>query len=188
MSSITEALPLSELHQNGSPDSQIQQSTLELRPITRQRQAIVLLSSFLTICITIGFNQSYGVFQNYYTSPGQTMLPKPTTNEGALIAFVGTLGSGLTWAGSILVNPLMERLDKEGVRWVGVVGVVCMSAGFGLASLSTEVSLARFPCPPCHFFRGQGPSKCGKHMAEKPMNRFWRLVLSNLDREERRML
>ena len=42
------------------------------------------------------------------------------------------------------MNPLTERLDNHGMRWVSVVGVICMSLGFGLASLSTEVSSA--PC------------------------------------------
>ncbi|KAJ8064672.1 hypothetical protein OCU04_006993 [Sclerotinia nivalis] len=77
-------------------ESQSPQNTFELRPITRQRQIIILISSFLTICITIGLNQSYGVFQSYYISPTQTMLPRTTGNEGALVAFVGTIGSGLT--------------------------------------------------------------------------------------------
>ncbi len=119
-----------------------------LRPVTPRRQALILLSSFLTICVTIGFNQSYGVFQSYYTSPGQTLLRQPPATaatvaadartQGAWIAFVGTLGAGLTWAGSVAVNPLMARVRD--VRWLTVAGVVCMSAGFGLASLASEVS------------------------------------------------
>jgi hypothetical protein len=110
-----------------------------LRPITPRRQAFILLSSFLTICITIGFNQSYGVFQSYYTSPGQTLLPEDAQDQSAWIAFVGTLGAGLTWGGSIVINPLMARVRD--VRWLTVTGVVCMSAGFGLASFGREVSL-----------------------------------------------
>jgi hypothetical protein len=50
---------------------------------------------------------------------------------------VGTLGAGLTWGGSIVVNPLMARVRD--VRWLTVSGVVCMSAGFGLASFGREV-------------------------------------------------
>ncbi|KAH8593559.1 MFS monocarboxylate transporter-like protein [Bisporella sp. PMI_857] len=111
----------------------------ELWPITRQRQMLVLISAFLTTAITIGFNQAYGVFQSYYISPTQTMLPKSTSRDGALVAFVGTLGYGLTWGGSIFVNPVMARLGVRGTRWLGITGVVGMSAGFGLASLSTQV-------------------------------------------------
>jgi hypothetical protein len=115
------------------------QSPDNLRPITARRQALILLSSFLTICITIGFNQSYGVFQSYYTSAAsQTLLPPEDARaQSAWIAFVGALGAGLTWGGSIVVNPFMARVRD--VRWLTVVGVVCMSAGFGLASFGTEV-------------------------------------------------
>jgi hypothetical protein len=115
-----------------------------LRPITPRRQALILLSSFLTICITIGFNQSYGVFQSYYASPSQTLLPADAQAQSAWIAFVGTLGAGLTWGGSIVINPLMARVRD--VRWLTVTGVVCMSAGFGLASFGREVSLGVCLC------------------------------------------
>jgi hypothetical protein len=117
-------------------------SAPDLRPITRQRQILVLISSFLTIIMTIGFSQAYGVFQSYYTSPTQTLLSTNSTS-GALVAFVGTLGYGLTWGGSIVVNPIMARLERrfgaKGTRGLGVLGSVLMSLGFGLASLSTEV-------------------------------------------------
>lgn len=126
---------------DSSPDHASPSQTQDnLRPITPRRQALILLSSFLTICITIGFNQSYGVFQSYYTSPGQTLLPEVAQDQTAWIAFVGTLGAGLTWGGSIVVNPLMARVRD--VRWLTVTGVVCMSAGFGLASFGREVSSA----------------------------------------------
>lgn len=65
------------------------------------------------------------------------MLPPDAQSQSALIAFVGTLGAGLTWGGSIVVNPLMARVKD--VRYLTVGGVLCMSAGFGLASLSTQV-------------------------------------------------
>jgi drug/metabolite transporter (DMT)-like permease len=133
-----------QLTQHGSPiiidppESPDNASTShELRPVTQRRQILILLSSFLTICITIGFNQSYGVFQSYYTSSEQDMLPPDAQSQSALIAFVGTLGAGLTWGGSIVVNPLMARVKD--VRYLTVGGVLCMSAGFGLASLSTQV-------------------------------------------------
>jgi hypothetical protein len=120
----------------------------ELRPMTKQRQILVLISSFLTICITIGFNQSYGVFQSYYISPTQTMLPKSTSKDSALVAFVGTLGTGLTWGGSIIVNPIIARLGIKGIRGISVLGVLFMSLGFGLASLGTQVAYhPPFHCP-----------------------------------------
>lgn len=117
----------------------------ELLPITRKRQILILISGFLTICITIGFNQSYGVFQNYYISPTQTMLQGPTGNDSALVAFVGTLGAGLTWGGSIFVNPTMARMGVKGTRGLGILGVFFMSLGFVLASFSTQVSPSYYP-------------------------------------------
>lgn len=143
MSQTISETELSLQHPSPTPnpdrDDSPSQPQDNLRPITPRRQALILLSSFLTICITIGFNQSYGVFQSYYTSPGQTLLPEDSQAQTALIAFVGTLGAGLTWGGSIVVNPLMVRVRD--VRWLTVTGVVCMSAGFGLASFGREVSL-----------------------------------------------
>ncbi|KAM3075543.1 hypothetical protein ACMFMG_007685 [Clarireedia jacksonii] len=149
MASTTSNYPLAELQRPSQPgdehlplhDAAISQpqDAIELRPITRQRQILVLISSFLAICITVGLNQSYGVFQSYYISPTQTMLPKSTINDGALVAFIGTLGSGLTWAGSIVVNPMMTRLGDQASKYICGVGVVCMSLGLGLASLGTQV-------------------------------------------------
>ena len=130
------SIPLVE---SDASDQPTRNSTTELRPITKQRQAIVLISSFLTICITIGLNQSYGVFQSYYTSAAQTMLPQSTKKNSALVAFVGTLGYGLTWVGSIVVNPAMARMGLRGTRNLCVIGVFTMSLGLGLASLSTQV-------------------------------------------------
>ena len=73
-------------------------------------------------------------------SSSQTMLPESTKNDGALVAFVGTLGYGLTWAGSIVVNPMISRVGAKGARWISVSGVLCMSLGFALASLSRQAS------------------------------------------------
>jgi MFS family permease len=109
-----------------------------LRPTTPRRQLLVLISSFLTICITIGLNQSYGVFQSYYISPSQTILPG-STSSSALTAFIGTLGSGLTWSGSLFINPVLARLDLMGTRCLCIAGVICMSLGLGVASLCTQV-------------------------------------------------
>src|ERR1700738_4337698 len=115
MSQATEEIDLASQpsDQENSPENAT--SSHELRPVTQRRQILILLSSFLTICITIGFNQSYGVFQSYYVSPSQDMLPPAAQSQSAWIAFVGTLGAGLTWGGSVVVNPLMARVRD--VRW-----------------------------------------------------------------------
>jgi hypothetical protein len=141
---------------SSSPNSSQPHLEEHLRPITPRRQALILLSSFLTICTTIGFNQSYGVFQSYYTSSSQTLLPASTQDQSAWIAFVGTLGAGLTWGGSVVVNPLMARVKD--VRVLTIVGVGCMSAGFGLASLGTEVSCEGFSLGCVTLFNPFSPS------------------------------
>ncbi|KAI1272299.1 major facilitator superfamily domain-containing protein [Xylaria sp. FL0933] len=131
--------------------------------IPRKKQIVVLLSAFATIALTIGYNQTFGVFQEYYLSPTQDVLvPGPASQASpstALLSFVGTLCYGLTWAGGILVNPVMSRLEY-GVwaptrpstrswrrrslrlltpRSITILGVLMMSTGFGLASLSASL-------------------------------------------------
>ncbi|RDW65273.1 hypothetical protein BP5796_09965 [Coleophoma crateriformis] len=106
-------------------------------PVTRQKQIVVLISSFLTIFVTIGLNQSYGVFQSFYVSSKDGILPSSQSANNAILAFVGTLGAGLTWAGGIFVNPWMARVNN--LKWITVPGVLLMSLGFGLASISTQV-------------------------------------------------
>lgn len=118
-----------------------------LLPVTRRVQLLTLVSAFLTICITIGLNQSYGIFQTAYTSPETTILAPDEATSRALVAFVGTLGQGLTWAGSIVVNPLMARVRS--VRYITFTGSVLMSLGLSLASLSTKVGNHGEDCKLC---------------------------------------
>lgn len=132
-------------------------------PIPRKKQVVVLLSAFATIALTIGYNQCFGVFQEYYLSPAQNIIvPSPASRASpptALLSFVGTLCYGLTWAGGILVNPVISRIEHGTwapatpstrawrrrslrlltPRTITILGVFMMSAGFGLASLSTSV-------------------------------------------------
>ncbi|MCJ1451541.1 hypothetical protein MMC28_001880 [Mycoblastus sanguinarius] len=106
-----------------------------LRSITKKDQITVLLTAFLSVFQTIGPNLSYGVFQNYYTT--STLLPASEVSNKALIALVGTLGAGLTWGGSIYVNPLMARCRNP--SRIAVPGALLMSAGFLLAGWSTRI-------------------------------------------------
>ncbi|KAI1469227.1 MFS general substrate transporter [Daldinia caldariorum] len=138
-----------------------------LPPISRRKQASVLLSAFVTIALTIGYNQTFGVFQEYYLSPDQNILSPPPSSQAspptALLAFVGTLCYGLTWAGGILVNPVIARIEHgtwgltaaattpSSRRWrrrilrvltprsITTSGVVIMCAGFALASLASSI-------------------------------------------------
>ncbi|KAK8136170.1 hypothetical protein PG984_004110 [Apiospora sp. TS-2023a] len=93
----------------------LQPPTLALAPISRKKQAAVLFSAFTTIALTIGYNQCFGVFQEYYLSADQDVLaPAPASAASpptALLAFVGTLCYGLTWTGGIVVNPIISRIE-----------------------------------------------------------------------------
>ncbi|KAI0968625.1 major facilitator superfamily domain-containing protein [Xylaria arbuscula] len=160
MATQTESIALSSPHVERQ-DAPAPAPALPLIP--RKKQVVVLLSAFATIALTIGYNQTFGVFQEYYLSPTQDILkPSPTSQASpptALLSFVGTLCYGLTWAGGILVNPVMSRVE-HGVwapttpstrswrrrslrllkpRTITTLGVLMMSTGFALASLSTSV-------------------------------------------------
>ncbi|KAI0008687.1 major facilitator superfamily domain-containing protein [Xylariaceae sp. FL0662B] len=176
MATQTRTIPLTSRQRAGSGISRTaseaavsNSSAPVIPPVSRKKQASVLASAFLTIVLTIGYNQSYGVFQQYYLSASQNILsPSPSsqaTPPTALVAFVGTLGSGLTWGGSILVNPLLSRIEygtwsssssssrsiQPSARWrrrllgllttrsITLSGVFLMAAGLTLASFSTSV-------------------------------------------------
>ena len=134
-----------------------------LPPISRRKQAAVLCSAFAAIALTIGYNQCFGVFQEYYLSSSQDVLvPSPASQVSpptALLAFVGSLCYGLTWAGGILVNPVISRIEHGNwtsttpstrlwrrrilrllaPRTITISGVLMVSAGFMLASVSSSV-------------------------------------------------
>lgn len=147
----------------GSSDGNPQE--FQMVPITRSRQILVLLSSFVVVFLTIGandfpclidqfadispgINQAYGIFQSHYTNaitgPGDVLTPSQARST-ALVAFIGTLAAGLTWGGSIFVNPLMSRISDY--RKITGAGVLCMFTGYALASLSTSIT---------HLFLTQG--------------------------------
>ena len=74
-----------------------------MRPVSRKRQTSILLCAFMDVFVTIGLNQAYGVFLNYYLTDGSSekdpFLPKSEVSNKAMLAFVGTLAAGLTWGG-----------------------------------------------------------------------------------------
>ena len=159
MATQTQTIPLTARQAGSEPSARASASP----PISRKKQATVLLSAFATIALTIGYNQCFGVFQEYYLSSSQDVLvPSPATQTSpptALLAFVGTLCYGLTWAGGILVNPVIARIEHGTwasatpstrlwrrrilrlltPRTITVSGVVITSAGFALASLSRSI-------------------------------------------------
>ena len=156
-------------HESGSvSESTIEQGpasvpSSELPTIPRRKQAAVLFSAFATIALTIGYNQCFGVFQEYYLSSSQDVLkPSPSQQISpptALLAFIGTLCYGLTWSGGIIVNPVLAR-NEQGTyasatpasrlwryrllslltpRTITISGVLLMCTGFLLASFSRSI-------------------------------------------------
>lgn len=105
---------------------------------------MVLLASFFSVFLTIGLNQSYGVFVAYYASTGSDpdgpdpFLPPSAADDKAMLAFIGTLGAGLTWAGSIVVNPIMARVKDP--RYITAAGAGMMGGAYLMASGCSKVS------------------------------------------------
>lgn len=114
-----------------------------MRPVTRRRQITVLLCAFFDVFVTIGLNQAYGVFLEHYLTNGSSevdpfLAPSEVSNK-AMVAFVGTAGAGLTWGGSIFVNPLMAR--SKDPRYVTMAGAILIGLGYVLASFCHKVGM-----------------------------------------------
>ena len=160
----TQITPLTARHARSEVVSESDLTPAPALPLTsRKKQAAVLCSAFVTIALTIGYNQCFGVFQEYYLSSSQDVLvPSPTSQvspPSALLAFVGSLCYGLTWAGGILVNPVISRIEHGNwapttpstrlwrrrilrllaPRTITISGVLMVSAGFTLASFSSSI-------------------------------------------------
>ncbi|KAF7341566.1 Monocarboxylate transporter [Mycena sanguinolenta] len=117
-----------------SPDES-SESNAENNSPSRRYQMLLLLSGFMTIFQIIGINGVFGIFQDFYTSEDSN-IPSARGND-ALVALVGTLGSGLTWSGGIFVNPIQARV--ESVKLVTFAGAAIMSLGLLLASFSSAL-------------------------------------------------
>ncbi|KIK62282.1 hypothetical protein GYMLUDRAFT_165254 [Collybiopsis luxurians FD-317 M1] len=83
----------------------------------------------------IGINQVFGIFQEFYTSSRSNI--NDGEGQDALVSLVGSIGSGLTWSGSIFMNPLIARV--ENVKLVTFLGAFIMSLGLVLASFATRI-------------------------------------------------
>ncbi|KAF8890076.1 major facilitator superfamily domain-containing protein [Infundibulicybe gibba] len=122
-----ESLRLEPLHpqlESLTSTSDHQRNEEPSRP-TRGYQALLLLSGFFMTFHVIGINSVFGIFQELYTSPNSNI--RGAQRQDALVSLVGTIGSGLTWSGSIFEN----------VKIITLAGVVIMSLGLLLASFST---------------------------------------------------
>lgn len=169
MTTRTQAVPLGGRELGWSPDAESEpnghgHTTPSLPPISRKKQATVLLSAFVTIALTVGYNQCFGVFQEYYLSSAQDVLVPPPASQSppptAVLAFVGTLCYGLTWSGGIVVNPVISRIEygtwaapatRPTRRWrrqalrllttrtITISGVTMIAVGFTLASFCHSI-------------------------------------------------
>jgi MFS family permease len=165
MATQTQAIPLAAAQSGPGVGSEADSTHrgATLPPISRKKQAAVLFSAFAIIALTIGYNQCFGVFQEYYLSSSQDVLvPSPSqqvSSPTALLALVGTLCYGLTWGGGILVNPVISRIDHGTwasttpstrlwrrrisrlltPRTITISGVLMVCAGFTLASFCNSI-------------------------------------------------
>lgn len=80
------------------------------------------------------------LMQEFYTSSQSNI--RDAQGQDALVSLVGSIATGLTWGGSIFVNPMISRIYN--VKLVTMTGVFLMSLGLFTASYSTEVSATCF--------------------------------------------
>ncbi|KAJ7461202.1 major facilitator superfamily domain-containing protein [Mycena latifolia] len=141
MNSTTTAVQIELQHVRSSqrpaslPAATNAEASAEDPPPTRRYQALLLFSGFMMIFHIIGINSVFGIFQDFYTSE-ESNIPAARGND-AVVALVGTIGSGLTWSGGIFVNPIIARV--ESVKLITFVGVVVMSLGLFLASYCSSL-------------------------------------------------
>ncbi|KAF8265753.1 major facilitator superfamily domain-containing protein [Lactarius quietus] len=105
-----------------------------LRP-SRLYQSMLLLAGFMTTFQTIGMNQSFGVFQDYYTSSDSPIVD--ARGQYAMVSLIGTIGSGLTWSGGIFVCLIIS--SGCDLRLMCLSGAAIMSLGLLLSSLATKL-------------------------------------------------
>ncbi|KAF9498835.1 hypothetical protein BDN71DRAFT_1493794 [Pleurotus eryngii] len=99
---------------------------------TKQYQILLLLSGFFVTCHVNGIDSVYGIFREFYTLEETNVVD--ARGQDTLVALVGTIGSGLTWSGSIFVNPLMARIDN--VRMAVLYGVGSSMYYFPIISIA----------------------------------------------------
>ncbi|KAF8481821.1 MFS general substrate transporter [Russula ochroleuca] len=123
-----------ELKKCASIDSESMLEPEYPRP-TRLYQCALVLAGFFATFQTIGLNQTYGIFQDFYTSSESNIIDGP--GRYAMASLIGTIGGGLTWSGSVFVAMLISKGCDMCVMCLS--GAALMSLGFILASLATRL-------------------------------------------------
>ncbi|KAJ1560456.1 hypothetical protein HK096_008626, partial [Nowakowskiella sp. JEL0078] len=88
---------------------------------------VIMISTFLVHIIVLGIQFSFGVFESFLLLNG--------VDSSGVLAFIGTLGSGATFAFGLLSGRLAERF---GFRTIMFIGNVVLSIGLLLASFGTQ--------------------------------------------------
>ncbi|KAI9066472.1 MFS general substrate transporter [Trametes sanguinea] len=102
---------------------------------SKSYQCLLVFAGFMMTFHVIGINSIYGLFQEFYTSSETNITG--AQGQDALVSLVGTIGSGLTWSGSIFVNPMIRRFDN--VKLISMAGAFIMSLGIFTASFCTQL-------------------------------------------------
>ncbi|KAH9897700.1 MFS general substrate transporter [Cubamyces lactineus] len=116
-----------QVNENGEPPDISQPS--------QTYQCLLVFAGFMMTFHVIGINSIYGLFQEFYTSADTNIVG--AQGQDALVSLVGTIGSGLTWSGSVFVNPMIRRFDN--VKLISLAGAFVMSIGLFTASFCTQL-------------------------------------------------
>jgi len=102
---------------------------------SRLYQCLLVLAGFIATFQTIGSNQTYGIFQEFYTSSESNILD--ARGQYAMTSLIGTIGGGLTWSGSLLVSYIISKGCN--LSLMCLAGSAIMSLGLILSSLATKL-------------------------------------------------
>ncbi|KAH9964200.1 major facilitator superfamily domain-containing protein [Russula dissimulans] len=102
---------------------------------SRLYQCLLVLAGFIATFQTIGSNQTYGIFQEFYTSSDSNILD--ARGQYAMTSLIGTIGGGLTWSGSLFVSYIISKGCN--LSLMCLAGSAIMSLGLILSSLATKL-------------------------------------------------
>jgi hypothetical protein len=95
-----------------------------------------------------GFTLSFGVFQAHYTrehSAREGVVRHNELQHRALISSIGSLGNGgLVAVFAVFYYPWLTRIGTH-VRYLCLIGTMCVAVGFATAAASHSVSIFVLP-------------------------------------------
>ncbi|KAG0245322.1 hypothetical protein BGX31_007520 [Mortierella sp. GBA43] len=96
---------------------------------------VIVVCSFIIYFIVFGTEHTFGVYQEFYSSPSAEPFLRNTSPQG--IAMIGTLATTFTY----LLGAFSGRFaDRAGYRVSAVLGAVIMGAGLIGASFATSLA------------------------------------------------